>query len=74
MLVTTHESMFTSLSRYALMLMVDKEEKCKIFQEVLNHQIKARVRMLHIRSYSEFVQATLRTKESGQDSSNKKRF
>ena len=72
MSVAEYESMFTSLSRYAVMLMVDEEEKIKMFQEGLNHRIKAKIKSLHFDHYSELVQAALREEESEQDSRSRK--
>ena len=72
MSVAAYESMFTSLSRYTAALMVDEGEKIKMFQEGLNHQIKAKIKSLHFKHYSELVQAALRPEESEQNSWSRK--
>ena len=68
MSVAEYESRFTSLSRYAATLIVDKEEKCKMFREGLNHRIKTKIKSLHFNHYLELVHATLRAEESEQKS------
>ena len=66
--VVEYESKFTSLSRYAAALIVDEEERCKMFQEGLDQQIKARIRSHHYRDYPELVWAALKAKEFEQHS------
>ena len=53
--VAEYEATFTELSKYAKVLVTDEVEKCRMFQDGLDHQIKARVRLLHIRSYPKLV-------------------
>ena len=55
MSVAEYEAAFTTLSKYAAALVTDEVEKCRIFQDGLNHQIKARIRLLHIKNYPKLV-------------------
>ena len=70
--VTEYEATFIALAKYAANLVAEEEEKCRMFQDGLNNQIKARVRMYHISSYPELVQAALEAKEIEQDFFNRR--
>ena len=67
MSVAEYEATFMALSKYATALVTDEEEKCRMFHDGLNPQIKARVRLHHIRSYLELVQEALKAEEIEQD-------
>ena len=71
--VAKYEATFMALSKYAITLVIDEEEKCKMFQDGLDHQIKARTRLLHINSYPKLVQAALEAEEIKQDFSSKRK-
>ena len=62
-----YEAAFTALSRYATVLVADEGEKCRLFQDGLNLQIKARTRMHHIENYPELVHAALEAEEIEKD-------
>ena len=61
--VAEYEATFIALAKYAPTLVAEEKEKYKIFQDGLNTQIKAKIRMYHINSYPELVQASLEAKE-----------
>ena len=65
--VMEYEAAFTALSRYATILVADEGEKCRLFQDGLNLQIKARTRMHHIGNYPELEHAALEAEEIEKD-------
>ena len=67
MSIAEYEATFIALSKYTAALVTDEVEKCRMFQDGLNHQMKARIILLHIRSYPELVQAALEAEEIEKD-------
>ena len=57
--MSEYETTFTNLSRHVGPLVADEEEKCQKFLDGLNPLIEARVRMFHITTFPEIVNAAL---------------
>ena len=72
MSMAEYEATFTKLSRFAEVLVIDEEEKCRLFQERLNLPIKAKTTIQNYDSFLELVQGTLKDEGLEQEFSNRR--
>ena len=72
MLVAEYEAVFIELSRFVEVLVVDEEEKFRLFQEGLNLPIKAKTTMQNYDSFSELVQGALKAEGLEQEFSSRR--
>ena len=67
MSVVEYEAIFTKLFKYAAVFVAEEGEKCRMFQEGLNHQIKTKIRLHHFIHYPNLVQGALKAEEIEKD-------